>query len=295
MRGPRRSGFDVTIEGGEKRPEEAPAPARATTGSSSRLSSQPPPPRLSPETGRRVLFGVALVAALGYLTATSGPPPSSTGAPRELGAGDEGVPRAPSYSELLSDSVRPTDARQAVGFAALVADRRTPDALVPNATDEERRAELERRTRLRAYEGAPPRIPHPIAQRGRPECMACHEEGMRVSGHVAPAMPHTTLTSCTQCHVVDEAPMPGAEAALASGPPSDTTFVGLAAPARGPRAWTGAPPQMPHPTRMRERCESCHGTLSTGIGSPHLERVSCEQCHAPSAELEGVPFVRSVP
>lgn len=279
--------------------ESAPAPGQGDDGrgSSGAAAAARGPGPLGREAAIRVLVGTLVVAAAGYFWATSRPPPSNAGAPRaarddEVG-GEDRAARAPSYSDLMSDSARRTDARQVEAFASLVADRRALDALVPNATDEERSLELERRAALRAYEGAPPRIPHPIEQRGRPECAACHEEGMRVSGHVAPAMPHDTFVSCVQCHVVDEAPMPGAEAALASGPPVGTTFAGRSASARGPRAWAGAPPAMPHSTRMRERCSSCHGTLSTGIGSPHLGRLSCPQCHAPNAELEGVPFARS--
>ena len=55
----------------------------------------------------------------------------------------------------------------------------------------------------------------------------------------------------------------------------------------GNRAWSIAPPEIPHRTFMQERCESCHGVNGRdAIRSTHPWRQSCEQCHAPSAEFD---------
>ncbi len=143
------------------------------------------------------------------------------------------------------------------------------------------------RASLRAYDGAPPQIPHPVRQDSAAECLACHEEGLRLRGRLAPAMSHRELTSCTQCHVVAEAPMPGIGAVPPDPREVPNTFVGKASPVAGPRAWAIAPPQVPHRTWMRERCESCHGVNGRApIRSTHPHRESCEQCHAASAEID---------
>lgn len=153
---------------------------------------------------------------------------------------------------------------------------------VPPQTAEERARVLEARSSLRAYDGAPPIIPHAVAGSSTTECLACHEKGAIVAGRRAPAMSHPRFESCTQCH------------AAASGPPSPppppltgSTFVGASPAASGERAWKGAPPTIPHATRMRSECGSCHGVAgSLGMRSTHPWRESCTQCHTPSAALD---------
>ena len=94
---------------------------------------------------------------------------------------------------------------------------------------------------LRAYDGAPPRIPHALS----PEeyrtgvCRTCHERGgysLRFAAYV-PVTPHPELGMCLQCHVGDDAVMglasagadPNARCPLCHGPDRRT------APARGLR------------------------------------------------------------
>jgi len=120
-------------------------------------------------------------------------------------------------------------------------------------------------------------VPHPIDEPGAAACQTCHEHGATIAGLVAPAMSHPPRGSCVQCHV----------AAAAPGAASPATSFAGRRPARGERAWIGAPPTIPHATWMRERCESCHGPLGAlGMRSTHPWRTSCEQCHAPSAVLD---------
>ncbi len=233
-----------------------------------------------------LVIGVAFV---GFLTGTR-----TTGAPTVWGAATEAavarapgaIGPAPTHAELGTGEWRWMGRRQRGALAAMAEDRPSlTDERAP-ATDAELATALSARAARRAYDGAPPRIPHPVPARGALACLACHEEGLRVAQLAAPAMSHTEQASCLSCHVEDEASMPGAEHALESGPPIDNGFVGLAPPVRGPRAWDGAPPVIPHPTQMRENCASCHGVLSEGLRTSHPYRESCAQCHAPSAVFD---------
>ena len=52
----------------------------------------------------------------------------------------------------------------------------------------------------RAFDGAPPTVPHAVTQRTH-DCVACHGEGAVVAGIIAPRMLHEMRPSCTQCHV----------------------------------------------------------------------------------------------
>ncbi len=148
----------------------------------------------------------------------------------------------------------------------------------------ERQAAVHQRLQRRAYEGAPPVVPHAIDQTNPASCLACHEQGVKVGDVIAPRMSHQRYTNCTQCHV---------ESTNRALPPwvgprvGDNRFQGLTAPGPGERAWPGAPPTIPHTTWMRENCNSCHGTLGReGLRTSHPWRANCVQCHAPSADLD---------
>ncbi len=94
----------------------------------------------------------------------------------------------------------------------------------------------------------------------------------------AGAIPHAAYASCTQCHVSANAPFAAVPASTAASVANG--WVGLAAPVEGAIAYAGAPPAVPHSTRMRERCESCHGPGGeAALQTPHPERLSCLQCH----------------
>ncbi|MEE9295188.1 MAG: nitrate reductase cytochrome c-type subunit [Phycisphaerae bacterium] len=142
-------------------------------------------------------------------------------------------------------------------------------------------AALAERAKLRAYFGAPPVIPHEIDQfESAADCLACHGHEPTPSDETVPKIPHAYLASCTQCHVEQEVDL-FVELELAG-----SGFRGLPEPTGGHRAWPGAPPTIPHSTLMRNDCLSCHGTLGrVGIRSSHPERRSCQQCHAPTAQL----------
>lgn len=159
-------------------------------------------------------------------------------------------------------------------------------------TEADRAAALAKRASRRAYEGAPPTIPHRIVQMGPPDCTACHATGLKVGQLVAPKMSHQMYSNCTQCHVVKVDPRP--DAPKVESP--ENTFAGLSAWGKGTRAWPGAPPTIPHPTAMRPDCTSCHGPLgAVGLKTPHPYRQSCTQCHVPDASNDQHPAVNLGP
>jgi cytochrome c-type protein NapB len=170
------------------------------------------------------------------------------------------------------------------GFRTSLAgvDRVAGDLFAVAAPDQEAKlASLAQRQARRAYNGAPPVIPHAIDQRSPASCVACHQLTLRVGDIRAARMPHEHLSNCTQCHV---------ESVARFAPPRDLPgngFQGLPAPTQGQRAWPGAPPTIPHSTFMRSDCLSCHGPGGPeGMQSTHPWRQACQQCHAPSALLD---------
>lgn len=164
-----------------------------------------------------------------------------------------------------------------------------------NVTEAERALALRERAARRAFDGAPPVVPHPIAQDSAAACLACHGSGLVVKDKIASKISHAAYTSCTQCHVPAVGPrIPTGETALRE-PLTENQFVGLNAPLKGSRAWPQAPPTVPHSTLMRSDCNSCHGPQGLfGLRTPHPNRQACVQCHAPGAELDQRLFFSSV-
>lgn len=148
---------------------------------------------------------------------------------------------------------------------------------------EQKQFALARRSQNRAFNGAPPTVPHTVDQMSTQSCMACHGEGFKSETLRISKMSHQFLANCTQCHVENN---PSHQTAALFG---ENSFVGLPAPTGGPRAYEGAPPMIPHSTWMRTNCMSCHGFSSQqGIRTTHPWRTNCQQCHAPSSVLEQV-------
>jgi nitrate reductase (cytochrome), electron transfer subunit len=136
------------------------------------------------------------------------------------------------------------------------------------------------RAKRRAYDGAPPTIPH---QEMGADCISCHNvRGMEVEGlGFSPAMPHertlglSTSSRCRQCHVY----------ATTTELFRESSFVGIAQDLRhGERFYQGAPPVIPHPLQLRENCEACHSgpAAREEIRTSHPDRPRCLQCHAQS-------------
>jgi len=133
------------------------------------------------------------------------------------------------------------------------------------------------RAERRAYDGAPPVIPHP---RLGASCTQCHNEtGKRVPERgFAPANPHHETAglgdtaNCRQCHVFRRTDELFAETDF-SGLPQK--FTG------GDRLYPGAPPVIPHRVFMRENCNACHSgpAARPEIRCTHPQRNNCRQCH----------------
>jgi cytochrome c-type protein NapB len=168
---------------------------------------------------------------------------------------------------------------------------------------------------LRAYPGAPPRIPHALsADEFRNEvCSACHERGgysLRFAAYV-PLTPHPEFERCLQCHVGEDAVMgtasPGADPNFrcpmchgqfggrprAEASATWTTTVWPSLPSITPGL---APPPIPHDLALRENCLACHGgpAAVADIRTKHPERASCRQCHL-VADGDAQVFVRPDP
>ena len=135
------------------------------------------------------------------------------------------------------------------------------------------------RASARAYDGAPPTIPHDVSIGA---CVTCHDaDGTAIGGiGVAPASPHGDVAAagamgrCRQCHV------PARTSALLV----PSRFTGLAqGPWRGSRATPGAPPTIPHTLQLRSECLACHAGpgARAEIRTTHPERTRCRQCHVP--------------
>ena len=158
-----------------------------------------------------------------------------------------------------------------------------PHTLKIQPNDENKQRSLATRSLRRAFNGAPPVIPHAVEQADDAACYACHGQGARVGERVANRMSHGLLVNCLQCHA---APPPKPFAHLESSVAN--TFVGLPTPSSGDRAFPGAPPAIPHSTWMRKNCLSCHGGIAgwPGLEVTHRWRTNCRQCHGVSAQLE---------
>jgi cytochrome c-type protein NapB len=171
---------------------------------------------------------------------------------------------------------------------------------------------------LRAYPGAPPRIPHALsADEFRVEiCNSCHERGgysLRFAAYV-PVTPHPEMGMCLQCHVGVDAVMgtasaaadPNARCPLCHGPTGGPPLPEAAAtwstsvwPTLPSRTAGRRPPTIPHDLQFRGNCLTCHGgpAALAAIRTAHSERASCRQCHAtvdPEAGLFARPDPRLV-
>ncbi len=234
---------------------------------------------------RVVFVGLVVVATAGFFAGTRNAP-DLHGYTESPDSTPGSVPTAVPQAEMESLRYGARIAQHAAALEAMGATGAEGDEREA-PSPEERAASLAERAEHRAYDGAPPTIPHPIDTHGAPTCLSCHGEGARIGDRVAPVMSHQSYVSCVQCHAAEDG-LPF-EQALTGTMAEANAFVGQPAPEGGQRAWPAAPPTIPHRTFMRERCVSCHGAWATGLASSHPWRQSCTQCHAPSAELDQRP------
>jgi cytochrome c-type protein NapB len=154
-------------------------------------------------------------------------------------------------------------------------------------TPEMKDAALRDRLRTRAFDGAPPVIPHAVEQQSAASCPVCHGEGLKLGDRVATRVSHPHFANCQQCHVEPQrAEIP---AAIDSQWP-DSMFDGLLRSGPGTRAMPGVPPTIPHTLHLRSDCLSCHGLVTRpGLRTTHPWRQNCVQCHVAAHPAEWSP------
>jgi cytochrome c-type protein NapB len=166
---------------------------------------------------------------------------------------------------------------------------------------------------LRAYPGAPPRIPHPLSadEFRTGVCRSCHERGgysLRFAAYV-PLTPHAERGVCLQCHVGEDSVMgladpdadPNTRCSLCHGSsggpprPEDAATWTTAVWPQLPRTIADQdPPPIPHDLQFRENCVACHSgpAAVAEIRTKHAERANCRQCHV-ALDPDAEPFSRS--
>jgi cytochrome c-type protein NapB len=167
---------------------------------------------------------------------------------------------------------------------------------------------------LRAYPGAPPRVPHGLTpdEFRTGACNTCHERGgysQRFAAY-APLTPHPEWGFCLQCHVGDDAVTgishpssdPNARCRQChgpSGPARQDTDAGVdwrtTAWPPLPRTSPGRnPPTIPHDLLLRGRCLACHAgpAAVAEIRTAHPQWTDCRQCHV-TREVDAGTFTRA--
>lgn len=159
---------------------------------------------------------------------------------------------------------------------------------------------LEIYRRVRAFPGAPPRIPHAVTAREFREirCNACHARGGYAPrfGAYTPVTPHPEWSDCLQCHVSDAMTVGLEPPAMVDDavcnqchvdpdqPPPSLVSVDWRPrewPELDQRAMPEGPPAIPHELHLRGNCLACHagpGAVAE-IRTDHPERADCLQCH----------------
>jgi cytochrome c-type protein NapB len=248
----------------------------------------------------RVLLIAAAVTAMTALIVTL-----------DRAGGDRATPAAP-------DSVAPVvPPAEPIAAEAQVFQMRAGDLATDPAAPLRRSAHLRTLAMfraLRAYPGAPPRIPHGLTSEEirTVRCRTCHEHGgysQRFESY-APVTPHPQLTACLQCHLPDARmvgtalPRSGPDAlcrqchAPASEPlvTPELAWVPASWPETVTRRRDGAPPPIPHDLASRGNCLACHmgpGAVAE-IRTSHPERADCRECHLTAGDDADV-FVRPAP
>ncbi len=262
----------------------------------------------APRTGERraararnlVFVAIIAAAAVGYFVGLGGgtPRPDGTGTSLRSTAvapSERTAPPAMSYEDLAT--AKSTAAPEAP-WRERVASLRATLPAAPITDEASKLASLAQRSERRAFNGAPPVIPHAVDGVSDAACNVCHVNGLAPGPALAKRPPHPSYAQCTQCHA-PPAPAMFADAtpvALSGALLARNSFVGAPAPTQGDRAWPGAPPVMPHSSWMRNECASCHGPSGwPGMQTSHPERLNCLQCHAQGAQLEQFPAAGMTP
>jgi len=200
-------------------------------------------------------------------------------------AADTDLPQAPKYREI---STSPWLANRDWKFTLADLPRAPAAEKLPVASEAERRAAVELRSSRRAFDGAPPVIPHGIDTLSSASCLACHSQNgnLIIAGKRPAEISHPWVTNCTSCHVPDDG-LRQITAPASERLTVENAFVGKRSAGPGTRAYPTAPPTTPHAVWMRQNCMACHGPgREQAIRTSHPERSNCLQCHAPNAVFD---------
>ncbi len=199
------------------------------------------------------------------------------------------LPTAPHYTEQSDARWKANDDWEG-HFARLHPQAVTRDPTNPSHPHEFEAAIAARLDR-RAYDTAPPVVPHSIDEQDPRACLTCHAPGNArlIGDRLTPTISHPSFQNCTQCHV----PASG-QHELSQTPPStiavsslENEFSGQQPIAHDEIAYENAPPVLPHPVWMRQNCLSCHGEgRPSAIRTSHPQRQNCLQCHAQNHVLD---------
>jgi cytochrome c-type protein NapB len=243
------------------------------------------------------LIGCLAVAAFALNTALTRPPTPDTRPPIPESRAPTADPPIRSEAEVFRTS------------SAVVA--------IPPGAERARDAHprtLARYQFLRAYPGAPPRIPHGFTsdEFRTGTCNTCHRRGgysPRFNAYV-PVTPHPDMPACLQCHVGRD------EVTGVSLPDLNPSAVCRQCHLPGAAAWSveglvnwrpmawpipersrdpSQPPPIPHGLFFRENCLACHSGPSAvrEIRTSHPERADCRTCHVVPDPAVG-EFVRPI-
>ena len=229
-----------------------------------------------------IAIGIGLV---GFLVGIAEPVVPTRATQRVSALPTESIRLTPSYREINSAAVGPNQAWTS-SLASLKQTR--PELLAPVVrTPAMKDAALRDRLRTRAFDGAPPVVPHRVEHQSAQSCLVCHRDGMQLGNQIATKISHPHFANCLGCHVEQAGSLPLVINAEAPA----NLFAGLLRAGPGTRAMPGAPPSIPHTTHLRGDCMSCHGLIARpGLRTTHRWLQNCVQCHASPAETERIPF-----
>jgi cytochrome c-type protein NapB len=245
------------------------------------------------------LLGSAITATAAVIVAVKRAPPGRVPEPEPVAVPVLAPPAEPIAAEAQVFRTRP-------GMMAIEPGARRQRAAHPRT--------LKAFRYIRAYPGAPPRIPHGLTptEFRTGACKTCHERGGYSRRFVAyvPVTPHPEMGMCLQCHVGDDAvtgiSLPSSDPNSrcpqchgSGGTPrayADTTldWRTTAWPRLPRRTPDRSPPPIPHDLQSRGNCLPCHAgpAAVAEIRTTHPERAACRQCHV-TPDAEAAEFTRS--